>query len=61
METLSLGSWDLLKTFMEKKSLVGLERSSEASMKNEIEDWILSCVGRELREEKPRRLLQWAL
>ena len=24
VETLSLGSWDLLKTFMEKKGLVGL-------------------------------------
>lgn len=59
--TLSLGSWDLLKTFMEKKGLVGVYRSSEASMKNEIENWILFCVGRGLRGEKPRRLLQWAM
>lgn len=59
--TLSLGSWDLLKTFVEKKGLVGLYRSSEASMNNEIENWILFCVGQGLRGKKPRRLLQWAM
>ena len=39
VETLSSGSWEALKTFMEKRGLAGLERSSGASVKDELEYW----------------------
>lgn len=43
--------WEALKTFMEKRGLTGLERSSGASVKDELEDW--KFWGK----KKPRRLL----